>query len=466
VWSGARWSRWSFQLAGPGVAGEVVDRGAGELLFHCPGRAALHVTERALDALAHGAGRRRAVQPEQQVVALHGTPDVAERERVGGTGELPAAVHTWPGGDQAGAAERSQHAAHVHRVGSDAARQQLRAQHLFGRAPEQRQHVHRDGELGVRRMGHALQRRPNRYCVCYGSPTAITLHTDRNLMSLVLTGAGGQLGHRTAQLLLDQVEPSSVVLVSRRPEELADLTARGATARRGDFDDPASLSEAFAGGERLLLISTDAIGRRVPQHRNAIAAAQAAGVRAIAYTSLPNPTQDNPAAVAADHRQTEALVVDSGLQWTLLRNALYSEFRIPEAQAALTSGTFRHNQGDGRTAYVSREDCAAVAAAWLAGGAEHAGRTYDITGPELLGADDLARSYTSAGDSPVTAEDLPDDAFVAGLQAAGLLPDVAALLASFGTAIRSGHLDQRSTAVQDLTGRPPRTVSEVLSGAL
>ena len=284
-------------------------------------------------------------------------------------------------------------------------------------------------------------------------------------MSLVITGAGGQLGRRTAELLLDQVDPGSVVLVSRRPQELSDLTARGASARAGDFDDPTSLPEAFAGAERLLLISTDAVGRRVPQHRNAIEAARAAGVQAVAYTSLPNPAADNPAVVGQDHRETEALLAASGLQWTLLRNALYSEYRIPESQVALSSGTFAHNQGRGRTAYVSREDCAAAAAAWLAGGDEHAGRTYDITGPELLGADDLARAYAAAGGSPVTALDQPDDAFVAGLEAAGLPREVAALLASFGAAIRDGHLDQRSTAVQDLTGRPPRTVAQVLSSA-
>ena len=285
-------------------------------------------------------------------------------------------------------------------------------------------------------------------------------------MSLVITGAGGRLGRRTAQLLLDRVEPSSVVLVSRHPEQLADLVARGATARRGDFDEPGSLSEAFAGGDRLLLISTDAVGRRVPQHANAIAAAQRAGVRAVGYTSLPDPGTANPAAVAPDHRETEALLTASGLQWTLLRNALYSEFRVDEAKAALASGTFFHNQGGGRSAYVSREDCAAVAAAWLAGGDEHAGQTYDVTGPELLGADDLARAYAAAGGSPVVAQDLDDEAFTAGLLSAGLPPAVAGLLASFGTAIRGGHLGQLSPTVQDLTGRPARTVAEVLASAL
>ena len=285
-------------------------------------------------------------------------------------------------------------------------------------------------------------------------------------MSLVVTGASGHLGRRTAELLLDQVEPSTVVLVSRRPEVLADLAARGAEARRGDFNDPASLVNAFGGGERLLIISTDAIGQRVPQHANAIDAAKRAGVRAVAYTSFPNPSAENPSAVAADHRATEALLTASGLEWTLLRNALYSEFRIPEAQAALASGTFHHNQGEGRSAYVSREDCAAVAAAWLAAGSEHAGRTYDVTGPELLGADDLARTYAAAGGSPVIAATLDDDAFVAGMQGAGLPAEVAGLLASFGAAIRGGHLDQFPNTVEELTGRPPRPVSEVLASAL
>ncbi len=285
-------------------------------------------------------------------------------------------------------------------------------------------------------------------------------------MSLVISGAGGHLGRRAAELLLDRVEPSRVVLVSRRPDELADLAARGVQTRYGDFDVPASLTEAFAGGERLLLISTDAIGRRVPQHVAAIDAAKAAGVRAVAYTSLPSPAADNPALVARDHRETEAALIASGLQWTLLRNALYGEYRIPEAQAAVASGTLHHNQGDGRTAYVSREDCAAVAAAWLAGGDEHAGRTYDVTGPELLGADDLARIYAAAGSGRVTAENSDDEAFVDGLGAAGLPPEVCELLASFGAAIRGGHLDQRSRVVQELTGRPPRTVAEVLVGAV
>jgi NAD(P)H dehydrogenase (quinone) len=278
-------------------------------------------------------------------------------------------------------------------------------------------------------------------------------------MSLVITGAAGHLGRRTAELLLDRIEPAAVVLVSRRPGDLSDLAARGADVRAGDFDDPASLDAAFAGGERLLLISTDALGHRVVQHRNAIDAAVRAGVRHVAYTSISNPAPGTTP-VADDHRATEEALKASGLAWTLLRNALYSEYRIPEAQAAQAAGALHHNLGDGRTAYVSRDDCAAAAAAVLAGGAEHDRQTYDITGQDVLGADDLARIYG------VQAVAVDDDAFVAGGVAAGLPEPVAQLLAGFGRAVREGHLAQRSDAVQRLTGHPAVSVAAVVEPAL
>jgi NAD(P)H dehydrogenase (quinone) len=280
-------------------------------------------------------------------------------------------------------------------------------------------------------------------------------------MSLIITGASGHLGRATAEALLstEGVEASDVVLVTRDPSKLDDLAARGATVRRGDFDDPATLGDAFAGATRVLLISTDVVGARVAGHRNAIDAAAAAGAQLIAYTSIPNPVPENPAGVAADHRETEEAIAASGVPYTFLRNALYAEYRLPEAAAAKASGQFHHNQGDGVTAYVSRLDCAAAAAAVLAGGDEHAGKAYDITGPELLGGADLAHLY---GAEPVGVD---DDAFVAGLIAAGL-PEVAApLIASFGIAIREGFLDQKSGDVEALTGRAPRSVAEVLGAA-
>ncbi|MFF0016368.1 NAD(P)H-binding protein [Streptomyces sp. NPDC005374] len=286
--------------------------------------------------------------------------------------------------------------------------------------------------------------------------------------SLVITGASGHLGRRTAELLLERkdVDASDVVLVTRQVGELEDLGARGASVRFGDFDEPASLVGAFAGASRVLLISTRPPGARV-QHQNAIDAAKAAGASLIAYTSIPNPVVGvNTAAIVPDHAATEEALRVSGVAWTFLRNGLYAEMQVAPAQGAVASGTFAYNSGAGATAYVSREDCAAAAAAVLAGGDEHAGKAYDITGPELFTGAQLAELYASIGGTAVTGVALDDDGFVAGAVSHGLPEEVARFLASFGRAIREGQLNQLSGDVEALTGRAPTGLREVLATAL
>jgi NAD(P)H dehydrogenase (quinone) len=285
-------------------------------------------------------------------------------------------------------------------------------------------------------------------------------------MRIVITGASGQLGRLTTAAALERVAPSDLILVTRTPEALADLAARGATVRAGDFDRPESLPAAFAGGERLLLISTDVIGTRVSQHRAAIDAAVRAGVRSVAYTSIVNPSDSNPTVVAAEHRATEELLRASGLAWTFLRNGIYADLLTQDAAAALGSGKLLTNAGDGRNAYVAREDCAAVAAAVLTSDG-HDGRTYDVTGADPLGADDLASLYAEVGGAPVEAVRLDDAAWVAAMvEHAGMPEPMAQAYATFGIATRHGYTATRSTTVRDLTGRGPRTVRAVLESAL
>lgn len=283
-------------------------------------------------------------------------------------------------------------------------------------------------------------------------------------MTVAIAGASGQLGQGTAERLLERISAGELVLVTREPAKLAAFAERGASVRQGDFDDPASLAAAFAGVERLLLISTDALGRRVAQHVAAIEAAKGAGVRHVAYTSIGNPTDGNPAGVVGEHKPTEEALAASGLEWTFLRNALYAEYRVPGLQHAIASGRLVHNHGTGRSAWVSRDDCAAVAAAVLAGDG-HAGKAYDVTGPELLSGDDLAAIASEVGGVPVEAVSVDDDTFVAGLVESGMPEAYALLLASFGRAIREGQLDQLTTVVPDLTGRAARSLRDLLAAA-
>jgi NAD(P)H dehydrogenase (quinone) len=280
------------------------------------------------------------------------------------------------------------------------------------------------------------------------------------MSTIAVTGAAGHLGRRVAELLLDQGHRP--VLLTRDPSALESLAARGADVRRGDFADPAGLEAALAGVERLLLISIDVIGpQRIALHAQAVEAARAAGVKHVIYTSLPRPEAANPAGVAPDHRATEAALQASGLTWTFLRNNLYAEYQVPTLAQALSTGTLVTNRSDGATAYVSREDCAAAAAAVLTS-VGHENAIYDITGPEAIDAKGFAALATELGDRPVEVVALDDDAYAQGLIGAGLPPAAAALLTSFGASAREGWAEHVSTAVLDLTGREPTPLRDVL----
>ena len=106
--------------------------------------------------------------------------------------------------------------------------------------------------------------------------------------SLLVTGASGHLGRAAVEELLAR-GASKVIAGTRDPAKLADLAERGVEIRKVDFNDPAGLPAAFAGVERLLIVSTDGIGTRIAQQTAAVEAAKTAGVKHIVYTSAPPP---------------------------------------------------------------------------------------------------------------------------------------------------------------------------------
>ena len=280
-------------------------------------------------------------------------------------------------------------------------------------------------------------------------------------MTIAITGASGQLGRLVADQLLTTVDPAEVVLLTRDPAKLADYAERGADVRAADFSKPDELAEAFAGVERVLLISTDAVGARVEGHLAAIDAAVKAGVRHMAYTSVSGPTADNPAGVVADHAATEEALRESGLAWTMLRNNLYADMQVDSVAQAAATGQLVTNTGDGGAAYVTRADCAAVAAGVLTGEG-HEGKAYDVTGPHAYTAADLAELATEKAGKPVEVVQVDDDAYTAGLVSAGLPDFIAPLLTSFGTATRLGKLATVTDVVEQVGGRKPTPLSALV----
>jgi NAD(P)H dehydrogenase (quinone) len=281
---------------------------------------------------------------------------------------------------------------------------------------------------------------------------------------VAITGASGHLGRKTAELVVDRLDPGDVVLLTRTPEALADLAERGAGVRRADFDEPQSVNDALAGVERMLLISALELGHRVQQHGAAIDAARQAGVRHVLYTSIPNPVTQNPAGVVPDHRATEEALKTSGLAWTFLRNNLYAEYQVQTAAQAIATGRLVTNAASGRTAYVSRDDCAAAAAGVLTASG-HDGESYDMTGPESVSAEELAALAGEIAGQRIDVVHVDDNAFVAGLTGAGVPEEAARLYASFGASTREGFLQTTSSAVEDLTGHAPRSLRTILSAA-
>lgn len=281
-------------------------------------------------------------------------------------------------------------------------------------------------------------------------------------MKFAITGASGQFGRLAADDLLTRVPAEDVVLITRTPSSLDGYAARGVDVRAGDFTDPGTLPTAFAGVDRLLLVSTDAVGTRLPAQVAAVDVAASAGVSRIAYTSIVRPEPGNPAGVVADHAGTEQALRDSGVRWTFLRNGIYADMQVGVIEQAAASGRLVTNVGAGRYAYVTRADCAAAAAAALVrDDADDA--VFDITGPESLSSKDLAALAGRRRGSEVAVVDVDDAAYVAGLvEHAGLPEVVAELLASFHQAARLGYFDAVSDGVATLTGRAPATLGSLL----
>lgn len=281
-------------------------------------------------------------------------------------------------------------------------------------------------------------------------------------MTIAITGAAGQLGRLVADELLNRVDPSEVVLLTRSPESLAEYAERGATVRAADFDKLDTLPEAFEGVTKMLLISTDRVGDRVQPHKAAISAAVEAGVQHIAYTSLPEPDADNPAQVAPDHLGTETALRESGAAWTMLRNNLYSDMQVDSVDQAVAGGTVFTNVGNSGAAYVTRADCAAVAAAVLSGEG-HENKEYDVTGPSAITAQDIAALASKKAGTLIGVTNVDDDAYAAGLVAAGVPDFVVPMLVSFGASIREGKLAHVSDVVEKIGGRKPTPFSALVS---
>ncbi|AIQ48588.1 hypothetical protein R70723_23755 [Paenibacillus sp. FSL R7-0273] len=280
---------------------------------------------------------------------------------------------------------------------------------------------------------------------------------------VLVTGAGGKLGRLAVEYLLDHYE-GPIAATTRQPEKLMDLTDRGVIVRQADFDLPDKLDDAFADAKRLLLVSTDTLevpGQRIKQHNNALKAALKAGVQHIVYTSFFNPEPGTANVTAGDHFSTEEAIKNSGFSYTILRNNLYSENILQSLTHTVATGQYTAAIGEGKIAYVTRNDCAIAAAAALAFPSPE-NRTMNLTGPKALSGHDIANILGEIAKKRIEYVPQQTPQLVAVYESFNLPKVVAEALASFDTASANGEYAQLSTAFQELTGNVPTSTNQFL----
>ncbi|WAJ38785.1 SDR family oxidoreductase [Pseudomonas sp. GOM7] len=284
--------------------------------------------------------------------------------------------------------------------------------------------------------------------------------------TILITGAAGQLGRLVIAALQRRAPAAKLVGLVRDASRAGDLAAQGVELRVADYRDPQALASALTGIDRVLLISSSEVGQRTAQHRNVVAAAVAAGVRLIAYTSLLH-ADSSPMALAVEHRETEEAIRGSGLPFTLLRNGWYSENYTQGVAAALEHGVVLGAAADGKLSLAARSDYAEAAAVVVAGDvAVHAGKVYELAGDQACTLADFAAEISRQSGKPVRYQDLPEADYKAALIGVGLPEGFAELLAESDAKAAQGSLFEPGKALSQLIGRPSTPLSETVAAAL
>ena len=281
---------------------------------------------------------------------------------------------------------------------------------------------------------------------------------------IVITGANGRLGRLIVRGLAARIGAEHTIAAVRTPAKAEDLVALGVQVRQADYDRPKTLAEAFAGAEKVLLISGSEVGRRVGQHQAVIDAAKRAGVPHLLYTGiLGGPEADFP--LAHEHKLTERAILESGLTHTFLRHGWYSENYTENLATVLTNKVIVGNAGEGRVASATRQDFAEAAVAVLSTDG-HDNTAYELSGDEAWSLPEYAAEISRQSGTPIAYQDVPAATHKEILLGAGLSEPWADTLVTVDDAIARGLLARRTGDLARLIGRRTTPIADSIAAGL
>jgi len=278
-------------------------------------------------------------------------------------------------------------------------------------------------------------------------------------MKIAVTGATGQLGHLVVENLKTKVPAETIIALVRTPEKTAGW---GIEARPFDYNSPEESS--LQGVDKLLLISGNELGQRSRQHANVIAAAKAAGVKQVVYTSLLHADRSS-LSLAAEHLSTENALKESGVAYTILRNGWYTENYTGSVAGAIAAGAFIGSAGEGKISSAARADFAEAAAVVLSTEG-HEGKTYELAGDESYTLAGLAAEISKQTGTEIPYNNLPETEYAKILVSFGVPEVFAAAIAGWDTGASKNDLFDDGHVLSKLIGRSTTPLSKVVADAI
>ena len=302
-------------------------------------------------------------------------------------------------------------------------------------------------------------------------------------MRYIITGADGQLGGRIAANMLNEVSGNQLIFTCpdiRRltKEKKQGWEAKGVTVREANYDNKAQMEDAFRGGERMYFVSGILNGQaRVRQHKNVIDAAGAAGVGHITYTSFLGANREGyKQYVLPDHTATETYLLESGIDYNIMRNNLYMENYLINSVllANISENKWVTTAGDGKATFIAKDDSGRVATALLLGKGEN-NKGYDVTGSELISPREICAMIAEVSGNDYKYVTVTNEEFYQYLDSIHIpratdgdysqspVPWCSHDMVSNEASIRDGLMAIETDTVEKLTGRKPLRACDLIN---